>query len=126
MDHIAGLDDARLWQVNPPMSQTFSPGGSLLLVRSRPGSRFSYSNMSCSLLGMVIESLTGERYESYLDRELLKPLAMNDSTFDFISQRTDSRIAMGHFENGEAHYVIPMYLRPAGNALLLQTIWFCL
>jgi CubicO group peptidase (beta-lactamase class C family) len=122
LDHTAGLDDARLWQVfslkpkgDTPMAETFRAGGSLLLVRSRPGSRFSYSNISYSLLGMVIESLTGERYESYLDRELLKPLAMHDSTFDFISQLNDSRIAMGHFENGEAHYAIPGYLRTAGQ-----------
>ena len=71
--------------------------------------------MSYSLLGMVIESVTGERYETYLDRELLKPLAMHDSTFGFISQLQDKRIAMGHFENGKAHYVLPMYLRPAGQ-----------
>lgn len=122
LDHTAGFDDARLWQVlsleptaDTPMAETFRPGNSLLRVRSRPGSRFSYSNMSYGLLGMVIESVTGERYESYLDRELLKPLAMQDSTFSFVSQSQDKRIAMGHFENGEAHYVLPMYLRPAGQ-----------
>ena len=122
LDHSAGLDDARLWQIfslkpdaDTPLADTFKSGGSLLRVRTRPGSRFSYSNMSYGLLGMVLESVTGERYERYLDRELLKPLLMNDSTFGFISQKNDRRIAMGHFENGEAHLVVPIYLRPAGQ-----------
>jgi len=83
-------------------------------VRSRPGSRFSYSNMGYGLLGMVIEAVTGERYERYLDLNLLRPLAMHDSTFSFVSQagpKADRRLAMGHFENGAPQKAVPTYLR---------------
>ena len=125
LDHTAGLDDARLWQVfslkpdaDTPLAEAFAGDPALLRVRSRPGSRCSYSNMGYSLLGMVIESVTGERYEHYLDKHLLRPLAMHDSTFSFVSQvgpQADARLAMGHFENGVTQAAVPIYLRPAGQ-----------
>ena len=123
LDHTAGLDDARFWQVfsltanaDTPLSAAFAGDGSLLRVRTRPGSRFSYSNMGYTLLGMVIESITGERYEDYLDAYLLRPLAMYDSTFGFVSQlgpQADPRLSMGHFEDGVPQAAVPGYLRPA-------------
>ncbi len=125
LDHTAGLDDARLSQVfsqkpgpHTPLAEGFARANSLLRVRSRPGTRFSYSNMSYALLGRVIESVTGERYESYLAVNLLRPLGMHDSTFSFVSQigpYADRRLAMGHFENGETQVAVPGYLRPAGQ-----------
>jgi hypothetical protein len=74
--------------------------------------------MGFGLLGMVIESVTGERYERYLDKHLLQPLAMHDSTFSFVSQvgpHADARLAMGHFENGVTQTAVPSYLRPPGQ-----------
>src|SRR3546814_6716128 len=57
-----------------------------LRIRSQPGSRLSYSNMGYTLLGLVIERVTGERYEQYLDDHFLGPLGMHQSTFRFVSQ----------------------------------------
>jgi CubicO group peptidase (beta-lactamase class C family) len=123
LDHTSGLDDARLWQIfslkpeaDTPLAEGFAGNPALLRVRSRPGSRLSYSNMGYALLGMVIESVTGERYERYLDVHLLQPLAMRDSSFSFVSQvgpKADGHLAMGHFENGVTQAAVPLYLRPA-------------
>jgi CubicO group peptidase (beta-lactamase class C family) len=51
-------------------------------VQFRPGSRFSYSNPGIVYLGQVIERLSGEDFEVYIDKNILKPLAMHDSYFD--------------------------------------------
>jgi CubicO group peptidase (beta-lactamase class C family) len=125
LDHTAGLDDMRLWQgfsLEPtpdvPLARAFAGDPGLLRVRSRPGSRFSYSNMGYTLIGRVIESVTGQRYERYLDTRLLRPLGMHDSTFGYVSQQgahADPRLAMGHFERGVAQPAVPLYLRPAGQ-----------
>ena len=125
LDHTSGLDDARLWQVfsrnalpDTPLSASFAGDPSLLRIRSRPGSTFSYSNMGYTLLGRTIETATGERYETYLDRQLLGPLGMTDSSFRFVSQagaQGDARLAMGHFEQGAPQAAVPQYLRPAGQ-----------
>lgn len=123
LDHTAGLDDARMWQVfslapaaDAPLSRAYAGGKGLLRLRSRPGTRFSYSNMSYGLLGRVVEAVTRERYEHFLEQQLLQPLAMHDSTFAFVTQEgpeADPRLALGHFEHGQVQAAVPAYLRPA-------------
>jgi CubicO group peptidase (beta-lactamase class C family) len=51
-------------------------------VQFRPGTRFSYSNPGIVYLGQVIERLSGEDFEIYIDKNVLKPLAMHSSYFD--------------------------------------------
>lgn len=125
LDHTSGLDDARFSQIfsmkpgpDTPLTQAFDRGGSLLRIRSRPGAHCSYSNMGYALLGRVIEAVTKDRYEHYLNTHLLRPLGMHDSTFSFVTQtgrHGDLRLAMGHFENGVTQAALPIYLRPAGQ-----------
>ena len=64
---------------------------------------------------MVIEKITKQPYENYLDVNLLKPLDMMNSSFHFISQTLDKQLAFGHFDNGAPVAAMPMYLRPAGQ-----------
>ncbi|HLM62267.1 MAG TPA: serine hydrolase domain-containing protein, partial [Pyrinomonadaceae bacterium] len=73
LDHTSGLEDLRLWQMftakaasGSPLSYAFEKDSSVLRVRTKPGSIFSYSNMGYTLLGMIIEKVAGEPYESYL------------------------------------------------------------
>lgn len=47
-----------------------------------PGSRYSYSNPAFIFLGRIIEILTGDDYEVYIDKNILKPLGMHNSYFD--------------------------------------------
>lgn len=125
LNHTSGLEDARFWQVfstkptyNSPLEKIFLRDPSVLKIRTKPGSRFSYSNMGYSMLGLIIEKITHESYEDYLDTNLLKPLGMNNSTFKFVSQKgrnADKNLIMGHFDDGTTQENIPMYLRPAGQ-----------
>lgn len=122
LDHTSGLDDARLWQVFSLSAEPDSPLSASvrgpLRIRSQPGSRLSYSNLGYTLLGMVIERVTGERYEPYLDQHLLRPLNMHNSSFRFVSQEgpdADVQLAMGHFEDGVTQATVPLRLRPAGQ-----------
>lgn len=48
----------------------------------KPGSKFSYSNPGIIFLGRIIEKLTGDDYEVYIDKNILKPLGMYQSYFD--------------------------------------------
>mgnify|MGYP006279981625 CR=1 FL=1 len=123
LEHTAGLDNIRLWQFlnttvgkDTPLVKAFPTHQEhLLRVRSRPGSQYSYSNMGYALLGLVIERVTSERYEDYLARELLHPLGMHDSSFHFVTQDTDARLAMGYLDGSTPQASVPMFLRPAGQ-----------
>lgn len=48
----------------------------------KPGSKFSYSNPGIIFLGRIIEKLSGEDYEVYIDKNIFKPLEMHRSYFD--------------------------------------------
>ncbi len=47
-----------------------------------PGSKFSYSNPAIIFLGRIIEILSGDDYEVYIDKNILKPLKMYSSYYD--------------------------------------------
>ena len=47
-----------------------------------PGSRWSYSNLGYVFLGQIIERLSGDDFEVYIDKNILKPLEMTNSYFD--------------------------------------------
>jgi len=125
LDHTSGLNDAHMWHMfsersdpNAPLAAAFPDPQRQLLIRSRPGSRFSYSNMGYTLLGIIIESVVGERYEAYLDENVLAPLAMHESTFAFTSQEGEHAapsLAWGHVDGGLRYAASPMFLRPAGQ-----------
>ncbi|HLY40361.1 MAG TPA: serine hydrolase domain-containing protein [Terracidiphilus sp.] len=51
-------------------------------IAFRPGSQWSYSNLGYVFLGQVIERLTGDDFEVYIDKNILKPLGMTRSYFD--------------------------------------------
>ncbi len=47
-----------------------------------PGSRWSYSNSGYFLLGTVIENVSGESYETFIQNNILHPLGMSDTGYD--------------------------------------------
>src|SRR5438874_2248218 len=47
-----------------------------------PGKIPSYSNYGFTLAGYIVERVSGEKFERYIDNHILKPLRMNSSTFD--------------------------------------------
>lgn len=51
------------------------------LLWSPSENKFSYSNMAYELLGLVISQVSGMSYEEYMEKNLLKPLGMDASTF---------------------------------------------
>lgn len=125
LDHTSGLDDVRLWQVftlrgdaRAPLRTALARTGETRRLRYPPGRRFSYSNSGYVIAAMLIEQVTETRYEEWLDRELLEPLGMSRSTFEFVSQvgpAADTTMAMGHFDGVTPYpsYAIPV--RPASQ-----------
>lgn len=89
MSHSAGFGGAT-WRWRDRDWQPFEPPSWAQLkamipyteVRFKPGSRFSYSNPGIVYLGQVIERLSGEDFEVYIDKNILRPLGMYSSYFD--------------------------------------------
>src|SRR5579863_10487037 len=47
-----------------------------------PGTKFNYSNSGYVLLGYLIEKISGESYEKFLQENIFTPLQMKDSGYD--------------------------------------------
>jgi CubicO group peptidase (beta-lactamase class C family) len=122
LDMSAGLEDARLWQMfsrqldaDQPLAQVWQRQPEVLRLRTPPGAQASYSNLGYTLAAQVIEAVVGERYETWVERELLRPLGMHDSTLRLLRQADEPRLAWGHLDGGGAVANLPTALRPAGQ-----------
>ncbi len=51
-------------------------------VEFAPGSKFAYSNLGIVLVGRAIERASGDDYEVYMEKNVLRPLGMRSSYFD--------------------------------------------
>ena len=69
-------------------------------VDSAPGSRWSYSNLGYVFLGQIIERLTGDDFEVYIDKNILKPLEMHASYFDRAPYFLEQRVSASYVRNG--------------------------
>jgi len=68
----------------------------------KPGSKFSYSNPGIIFLGKIIEKLSGDDYEVYIDKNILKPLEMYHTYFDATPYHLlKYRSASYYVENGK-------------------------
>lgn len=91
MTHSAGFrnptwvwrDDSKDWQpFEPPGWAQLAAMMPYTEVLFRPGSRFSYSNPGVIYLGRIVELLSHDDYEVYVDKNIFKPLEMHRSYFD--------------------------------------------
>ena len=58
--------------------------------------RFLYSNTAYTLLSHAIEATSGERFDAYVESEILDPLGMDRSTFDPGELADDENAAAAH------------------------------
>jgi CubicO group peptidase (beta-lactamase class C family) len=70
-------------------------------LQFEPGKRYAYSNAGYSLLGIIIEEVTGQSYESFLKTHLFNPAGMKSTGYNLIKDNSfQDRIAVGYM-NGD-------------------------
>jgi CubicO group peptidase (beta-lactamase class C family) len=69
-------------------------------MKFAPGERFSYSNGGYILLGVVIEALSGLKYQDFVEQEIFKAAGMNRSGF-FPFNRLPEKTATGYVEEAQ-------------------------
>lgn len=80
-------------------------------VEFAPGSKFSYSNPGIVFLGRAIEKLSGDDYEVYMDKNVLRPLGMTHTYFDttpyhLAAHRSHSYMTKAAAKGGVAEKVV--------------------
>lgn len=67
-------------------------------LQFQPGTAYSYSNAGINTAGRLIEVLSGQPYEEFLQQRLLDPLGMRDTTF-WPSEEQVARLAKSYRPN---------------------------
>ena len=78
------------------------------VLTREPGSSFSYSNVGFNLLELLVEEVTGRDFAEYMRTEVLLPLGMRNSSFDWSADMLPP-VPPGHDTNGKA---VPVYVYP--------------
>lgn len=81
LTHTAGFKDSLGGDYDKIDRDAFVKLALASKLRFKPGKSYSYSNVGYSLLGAVIEQVTGLSYEVYLHDSLFKPAGMTKTGY---------------------------------------------
>lgn len=66
-----------------------------LSFSNAPGLTFEYSNLGFALLGKIISNVSGMPYQQYITNNIMKPIGMNDSKWEYTEVPAD-QLALGY------------------------------
>jgi CubicO group peptidase (beta-lactamase class C family) len=103
LTHTAGIhnytDDEKIMKGD--LTKHFSQQEMLAILKSykpdfEPGAKWNYSNSGYSILGYIIEKVTGKPYETVVRQRIFTPLHMTTSGFDFADLSSPNK-SKGYF-----------------------------
>ena len=122
LEHSAGFDDMEFAEIynrhdraDYPLRDVFNRFHEPENVRWPAGTRFAYSNPGYGIAGYVIEKVTGQPFDAYIQQNILVPLEITVGDFR-LTDANRAALAQGH--EGNPPRPIPyknIYLRPAGD-----------
>jgi len=121
MEHTSGFDDIHLreYALNDPtpiaLKDALAYGASSRVCRWPPGSRMAYCNSGPAVLAAVIEKVTGERFEDYVQAHFFNPLHLASANY-FYTPAVRQRLATLYHPDGRTPYPYwHIAYRPAGS-----------
>lgn len=97
LTHSSGLPGSIGRDNEPIGAEAFVDRAMAATLEFEPGSAYSYSNVGFSLLGIIVERVSGAGYEEFLRRELLLPAGLTDTGYLLPDWDLD-RLAVGYRE----------------------------
>ena len=122
LEHTGGLNDPHFndyyLEGDPeiPLMEGLKVSKHYLKLRWPPGQYRSYSSAGYMLAGIIIEKITGQKFEDYLKKEILRPIGMTKSTFR-LNTETEKFLARGYKANYQPSKFWHTYSRPAGSMI---------
>jgi CubicO group peptidase (beta-lactamase class C family) len=119
LSHTSGIKDyMEIPGLSPDiMQRKNSPEDLISLFKDQPiafapGTQFQYSNSNYVLLGYIIEKVSNESYEKYVQEHIFTPLGMNHSYYDSPEKVILNRIT-GYIQTGANTVMNAQYLDPS-------------
>ena len=98
LTHSAGFPEDNPWgdrqlaDTDEQLIQLIKNG---ISFSNTPGVAFEYSNLGFALLGQIITKVSGIPYQKYITENILKPLDMNDTEWEY-KNVSDEQLAHGY------------------------------
>lgn len=108
LTHTSGLELGNVMDIYSPMESRPTLQENLekeISIKGEAGV-FSYSNVGFNLLELIIQEVTGRDFAEYMENEVLVPLGMENSTFEW---NLNLNIPMGYGLRGKP---VPPYVYP--------------
>lgn len=125
LTHTAGFDDKYVG-MSAPLTGMVEPLGQYLAEAMPPrvlppGKMFAYSNHGFALAGHVVESVSGQDFNAYIQEHIFTPLGMNSSSFG-VPYPLPQDIAVPYFKGGDENgfkraELDRMRIGPAGDLI---------
>jgi CubicO group peptidase (beta-lactamase class C family) len=120
LEHTTGWDDMHVAEYfnNDPKPLTLAEGLALhpdsRVSRWRPGTRMAYCNSGPAVAAYVVEKITGQRFENYVQEHLFRPMQMDSASY-FYTPEVARRITglFGHDGRTRSFYW-HISVRPSG------------
>ncbi|MDX1911357.1 MAG: serine hydrolase domain-containing protein [Saprospiraceae bacterium] len=100
LSHSAGLPDVIGFDYEAVTKEEFLHKTFASSLAFAPGKGYLYSNVGYSLLGMIVEQLSGEPYDAYLQKQVFAPAGMKTAGYRNAAADAE-QVAHGYLKNGE-------------------------
>jgi CubicO group peptidase (beta-lactamase class C family) len=120
LEHTSGFDDIHAnalyneIDMEMPLKQALDLRPNSRRVRWKPGTRYSYSSPGYTTAGYILEKITGEQYEDYLEHNLLDSIGMSASTFR-VTDGAARLLATGYDQDSSPLPYVQGFDRPASS-----------
>lgn len=98
MNHLAGFPEDNPWgdrQLADTEEELLEMVRQGISFSNTPGIHYEYSNLGFALLGFVIRKVTGLSYDAYIRKEILLPLGMAETVYEY-RQVPPEKLARGY------------------------------
>lgn len=98
LTHSAGFPEDNPWgdrQLADSAGQMLEMVRKGLSFSNSPGIGYEYSNTGFALLGYIVQKVSGESYEQYIDEHILRPLGMTHTYWEY-TRVPPERLALGY------------------------------
>lgn len=120
LEHTAGFRDMTqkefdFKQPNWTLGQSLNYDPISRITNWEPNKYFSYSNSGAGIASLVIEQISQQPFEKFVEKQIFLPLELQDASF-FLTDNIKSRLATGYDTDGET--IIPywnMLFRASGS-----------
>lgn len=86
-----------------------------LRLVSQPGEHFSYANTNSQLLGLVLESATGQQYADYLSQRLWRPIGAGDASVWYFEENGFPRTYASLLARSRDWLKVGLLIKDKGN-----------